>query len=75
MPPIVAAATLSFGFVFIHPFMDGNGRLHRYLIHHVLAQSGFSPKGMIFPVSSVMNDEIDAYLSALKSSPPASCLS
>ncbi len=67
MPPIVAAATLSFGFVFIHPFADGNGRLHRYLIHHVLAQSGFSPKGMIFPVSSVMNDEINAYRSALES--------
>lgn len=27
--PIVLAAALSFGFVFIHPFQDGNGRLHR----------------------------------------------
>jgi len=25
--PIVAASVASFGFVFIHPFMDGNGRL------------------------------------------------
>jgi len=30
---IVAASMISFGFVFVHPFMDGNGRLHRYLIH------------------------------------------
>lgn len=67
LPPIVAAATLSFGFVFIHPFADGNGRLHRYLIHHVLAQTGFSPSGLVFPVSSVMADEMDAYRSALES--------
>lgn len=67
MSPIVAAATLSFGFVFIHPFVDGNGRLHRYLIHHVLAQTRFSPKGLVFPVSSVMVEEIDAYRAALES--------
>lgn len=67
MSPIVAAATLSFGFVFIHPFVDGNGRLHRYLIHHVLAQTGFSPRGLVFPVSSVMGEEIDAYRTALES--------
>ncbi|MFC0220163.1 Fic family protein [Pseudochelatococcus lubricantis] len=29
-----AAAVLAFGFVYIHPFEDGNGRLHRYLIRH-----------------------------------------
>jgi hypothetical protein len=31
--PILRAAVISFAFVFIHPFEDGNGRLHRYLIH------------------------------------------
>ena len=30
---LVHAAVVSFAFVFIHPFMDGNGRLSRYLIH------------------------------------------
>jgi Fic family protein len=34
----VLAAAIAFGFVFIHPFVDGNGRLHRYIIHHVLAK-------------------------------------
>jgi hypothetical protein len=33
--PVLTAATIAFGFVFIHPFVDGNGRLHRYLIHHL----------------------------------------
>ncbi len=37
LDPIVSAAILAFGFVYIHPFEDGNGRLHRYLFHHVLA--------------------------------------
>ncbi|TXK23593.1 Fic family protein, partial [Pontibacter qinzhouensis] len=30
--PVLAAAKIAFGFVFIHPFVDGNGRLHRYLV-------------------------------------------
>src|SRR3990172_9042831 len=46
MDPVVAAASLAFGFVFIHPFMDGNGRLHRYLVHEVLSSTGFTPKGI-----------------------------
>jgi hypothetical protein len=28
--PVCAAAAASFGFVFIHPFEDGNGRIHRF---------------------------------------------
>ena len=52
--PVVQAAAISFGFVFIHPFLDGNGRLHRMLIHYILARSGFTPRGLIFPISAVM---------------------
>jgi Fic family protein len=48
------AAAASFGFVFIHPFEDGNGRIHRFLIHHFLSGGGFTPEGVIFPVSAVM---------------------
>jgi Fic family protein len=33
---VLAAAMVAFGFVFMHPFVDGNGRIHRYLTHHVL---------------------------------------
>lgn len=65
--PVLAAAALAFGSVYIHPFEDGNGRLHRYLIHHVLAERGFNPPGLVFPVSSVILDRIDAYRTVLES--------
>lgn len=66
LDPVLQAAATAFGFVFIHPFEDGNGRVHRCLIHHVLAERSFTPPGMVFPVSSVMLDRIDAYQVALQ---------
>jgi len=65
-PPIVAAAVIAWTFVFLHPFSDGNGRIHRFLIHHVLARRGFGPKGVIFPVSAAMLDEPRAYDASLE---------
>lgn len=52
--PVVLAAALSFAFVLIHPFEDGNGRLHRLLIHYLLARAGVGPRGLVIPVSAVM---------------------
>jgi len=63
--PIMHAVIIAFSFVYIHPLEDGNGRIHRYLIHHVLASSNFYPKGMIFPISSVILDEIEKYRDVL----------
>ncbi len=65
--PVIAAAALAFGFVYIHPFEDGNGRLHRYLIHHVLAERGINPPGLVFPVSAAILDKIDDYRRTLES--------
>lgn len=65
--PVSIAAALSFGFVFIHPFEDGNGRIHRFLVHHVLARSGFTPKGVLFPVSAVMLRNMAGYDEVLRS--------
>lgn len=59
--PILAAALIAFGFVFIHPFADGNGRIHRYLLHHILAEKGFVPKGLVFPVSAVILARLEEY--------------
>ena len=64
--PVVLAAVIAFGFVFIHPFMDGNGRIHRYLIHEVLANAGFTPRGIILPVSAVILANLDEYILALE---------
>lgn len=67
LDPVVAAATIAFGFVYIHPFEDGNGRLHRWLIHHVLARGGFNPAGVVFPISAVILRKIDVYRRVLES--------
>jgi hypothetical protein len=66
MDAVIAAATLAFGFVYIHPFEDGNGRLHRYLIHHVLAERGFNPQGVVFPVSAAILEQITRYQKTLE---------
>ncbi|WP_407428832.1 Fic family protein [Arcticibacter sp.] len=63
---VLAAAAIAFGFVFIHPFVDGNGRIHRYLIHHVLLRKEYVSKGMIFPVSSIILDRLDEYRKVLE---------
>ena len=52
--PVIHAAAVAYGFVFLHPFEDGNGRIHRFLIHNVLARRGFTPNGLMFPVSAAM---------------------
>ena len=64
---VLAAAMIAFGFVFIHPFEDGNGRIHRYLIHHILAEKKFAQQGMIFPVSASILDHINDYRTVLES--------
>ena len=64
--PIMLAAIISFGFVFIHPFMDGNGRLSRFLFHYTLCQSGALPKGLMLPVSIALKRSEDRYLEALR---------
>lgn len=55
---VIAAALISFGFVCIHPFVDRNGRIHRYLIHHVLLRKEYVPDGIIYPVSAMKFTEL-----------------
>ncbi len=66
LDPIAAATAVAFGFVFIHPFEDGNGRIHRWLVHHMLARSSFNPPGITFPVSAVFLEHIEQYKAALE---------
>lgn len=64
--PVVIAAVMSFAFVFLHPFGDGNGRVYRYLMHAILAQRGFVPRGLIFPISAVILKDPLSYDKALE---------
>ena len=67
VPPVVAAAVSAFAFVFIHPFEDGNGRIHRFLMHHVLARRGYGPPDMILPVSAAILRDRRGYDAILES--------
>lgn len=52
--PLARAAVLSFGFVYIHPMADGNGRISRFLINDVLRRDGALPAPFILPVSATI---------------------
>ena len=64
--PILSAALLGFGFVFIHPFEDGNGRLHRFLLQKALVDLHFNPPGVVLPVSAAILEDLQGYRSALE---------
>jgi hypothetical protein len=66
LPALVRAAAVAFGFVFIHPFEDGNGRLHRFLIHDVLRRDGFIGPGVMLPVSATLLRRMAEYDAALE---------
>lgn len=62
---LVKAACAAFGFIYLHPFLDGNGRLHRFLIQHVLARSALMAPETVIPISAVIGENIPAYHSVL----------
>lgn len=64
--PIIMGAVVSAGFVFAHPFMDGNGRLSRFLFHRVVCGSGLLKNGLVLPVSVAMKRHEKDYLGALQ---------
>jgi hypothetical protein len=65
--PVIAAALIAYTFVFLHPFTDGNGRLHRFLIHYVLSFRRFAPDGVVFPISATMLHRPQDYDASLES--------
>ena len=65
---IIKATMASFGYIYVHPFEDGNGRIHRYLIHDILVRDKVVPNSTIVPVSAQIlanMDEYDAVLETL----------
>lgn len=61
VPAIVHAAIIAYAFVFMHPFEDGNGRIHRFLIHNILSLRQATPKGLMFPVSAAILNNMELY--------------
>ncbi len=51
---LVRAALASFGFVYIHPMADGNGRISRFLINDILRRDGVIAEPIILPVSATI---------------------
>ena len=66
VPAVVHAAVAAYGFVFIHPFEDGNGRIHRFLIHNIFSIRAMVPEGMMFPVSAAMLKNPEGYNDSLE---------
>ncbi len=51
---IIRAAICSFGFVYIHPMSDGNGRISRFLVNDVLRRDNAIPAPFILPISATI---------------------
>lgn len=63
---VLTAAVVGFGFVFIHPFEDGNGRLHRFMLQKALIDGGFNPEGIVLPISAAILDDLAGYKAVLE---------
>ncbi len=64
LPPVAQAAIAHAQFETIHPFIDGNGRVGRCLIHVVLRRTGVAPR-FVLPVSIVMAARPTSYVGGL----------
>ncbi len=54
---VMRSAVVAFGFVYLHPLADGNGRVHRFLINDVLRRDGVVEEPLILPVSSLITHD------------------
>ena len=64
LPPVAQAALVHAQFETIHPFLDGNGRTGRALIHVVLKRRGLST-AYVPPISIVLAAKRKGYISGL----------
>lgn len=64
LPPLIQAAIAHAQFETIHPFVDGNGRTGRALIHVILRRRGLAPH-VVPPVSLALAAQSRAYVDGL----------
>ncbi|WP_150463114.1 Fic family protein [Nesterenkonia ebinurensis] len=71
--PVVRTAIAHAQFETIHPFIDGNGRTGRALIHTILRRAD-ALRNALIPISAVFAGDTDAYIAGLtgyRADPPA----
>lgn len=64
LPPLTKTAIAHAHFETIHPFVDGNGRTGRALIHVLLSWTGLTPHAPL-PLSAVLLADVDSYFRSL----------
>ena len=64
LPPVVQAGIAHAQFETIHPFVDGNGRTGRVLIHMVLRRRGLAPR-VVPPISLILATWTRDYVAGL----------
>tara|TARA_R110001606_G_scaffold399278_1_gene583357 strand:- start:1198 stop:2733 length:1536 start_codon:yes stop_codon:yes gene_type:complete len=64
-PALVKLNAVAHSFIYIHPFMDGNGRLSRFIMQDILANEGLKLQGIIMPISAGLLVNLDSYIGAL----------
>lgn len=62
--PVVKAAIVHAQFESIHPFIDGNGRTGRVLLHMLLRETGVLSYATL-PVSAGLLHDVDAYMTSI----------
>ncbi len=62
--PIVKAAIVHAQFESVHPFIDGNGRTGRVLLHKLLRDAGVLSH-VTLPVSAGLLHDVDAYMTSI----------